>query len=70
MFCIIGFWLFENLEIIAFLIPNVESNEPLDQFVVSIDRIEKMTGLDFFYKLMDSEQMQFEKTPSTAGWKF
>jgi endonuclease G, mitochondrial len=60
----------ENLEVIAFLMPNVESTEPLDQFVISIDKIEKMTGLDFFYKLMDSEQMQFENTPSASGWRF
>ncbi len=57
----------ENLEVIAFLMPNIKSTEPLDQFVISIDKIEKMTGLDFFYKLMDSEQMQLENTPSTAG---
>ena len=32
---------------IAFLIPNDESKRPLYEFVVSVDKIEQLTGIDF-----------------------
>ena len=39
-----------KVRMIGFLIPNQRSNEPLFSFVVSIDEIEKRTGIDFFSK--------------------
>jgi endonuclease G len=33
---------------IAFLVPNEPSQKPLYNFVVSVDSIEKITGIDFF----------------------
>jgi endonuclease G len=36
---------------IAFLVPNEDSDKPLYDFVVSIETLEKMTGIDFFPNL-------------------
>ena len=35
-------------KMIGFLVPAVDSNKPLYEFVVPIDEIEKMSGIDFF----------------------
>ncbi|MCJ7466332.1 MAG: DNA/RNA non-specific endonuclease [Maribacter sp.] len=60
----------ERLEGIAFLIPSIESQKNLEQFTVPIDSIEKLTGIDFFQKLPDSEEAELEGSVITQGWKF
>ncbi|WP_300566202.1 DNA/RNA non-specific endonuclease [Flavobacterium sp.] len=55
---------------IAFLVPHEDSERPLNQFVVSIDAIEKMTGIDFFSKLPDAIENKLEKTSDYKGWSF
>lgn len=60
----------KNLKVIAFLIPNEESTEPLRHFVVSVDQIEKVTSLDFFEGLPDLEEAKIERVSTLAGWKF
>ena len=60
----------KNLKVIAFLMPNRESSEPLHHFVVPVDRIEKLTGLDFFEELPDMEEAKLESRSTLAGWKF
>lgn len=45
---------------IAFLMPNQKITKPLMEYVVSIDYLESITGLDFFYKLSDDIEMLFE----------
>ena len=60
----------ENLKMIAFLIPNYESTEPLHHFVVPVDKVEKVTGLDFFRKLPNSTESKLESQSTLAGWKF
>ncbi|MBE0392592.1 DNA/RNA non-specific endonuclease [Flavobacterium sp. PL002] len=57
-------------KMIAFLIPNVKSNKPLYDFVVSVDSIEKMTGIDFFPKLEDAVENNLEKNSSIKSWVF
>ncbi|TRX02445.1 DNA/RNA non-specific endonuclease [Flavobacterium gawalongense] len=59
-----------NFKMIAFLVPNSESNRPLYSFVVSVDRIEKMTGIDFFPKLNDKTENQLEKSSDYKNWSF
>jgi endonuclease G len=49
-----------GVEAIAFMLPNVGSSMSLSQFVVSIDYIESLTGIDFFVNLPDSEEEKFE----------
>lgn len=55
---------------IAFLVPHQDSEKPLYQFVVSIDEIEKMTGIDFFPKLPDATENKLEKSKDYKGWSF
>ncbi len=59
-----------NLKVIAFLMPNHESSEPLHHFVVPVDKIEKVTGLDFFQKLPNVAETKLESQSTLAGWKF
>ncbi|MCK0191011.1 DNA/RNA non-specific endonuclease [Arenibacter sp. F20364] len=60
----------ENLKIIGFLFPNQEDEERLDHFVVPVDRIEKLTGIDFFSGLPDEQEAILEASLSTSGWRF
>lgn len=55
---------------IAFLMPNDPSNRPLYEFVVSVDKIEQLTGIDFFYQLPDVLENQLEKSSNYKDWSF
>jgi endonuclease G, mitochondrial len=55
---------------IAFLVPHEDSEKPLNSFVVSIDQLEKMTGIDFFPKLRDDAESRLEKSKDYKGWSF
>ena len=59
-----------NCKMIGFLIPNEESNAPLYQFVVSVDAIEKATGLNFFPSLNDAIENALEKSSDYKNWSF
>lgn len=56
--------------VIGFLIPNQESNRPIEDFVVSIKKIEGLTGLNFFKQKSASWQNAFEATPQPEKWRF
>ncbi|WP_136249244.1 DNA/RNA non-specific endonuclease [Halomonas borealis] len=59
----------ERPRALAFVMPQeVHGDEPLDRFVVSIDRIEALTGLDFFPNLADASERTLEGRVATAGW--
>lgn len=60
----------EKMELIAFLIPSVESTEPLQTFTVPIDEIERISGIDFFEKLEDAQERALEGSVFLDGWKF
>jgi endonuclease G, mitochondrial len=53
---------------IGFLLENEGSELPLKQFVVPIDSIEKVTGLDFFPLLPDEIEEKLESRVSLRGW--
>jgi len=57
-------------KMIAFLVPNAKSNKPLYEFVVSVDSLEKMTGIDFFPKLDDKTENSLEKNSDYKAWSF
>ena len=59
-----------NLKAIAFLLPNEGSEASLSQFVISIDSLESMTGIDFFPALPDDLEENLESSVSLTGWKF
>ena len=58
-----------ELKGIAWVIPNSTQAKPLDHFAVSINAVEKLTGLDFFPQLMeDSLEERLESTYDPALW--
>ncbi|PKV49345.1 endonuclease G [Aquimarina sp. MAR_2010_214] len=57
-------------KIIAFLIPHKDVKTPLKEFVVSVDKIEKLTGIDFFETLDDKIENQLESSSTVEEWKF
>ena len=59
-----------GVEAIAFLLPNAGSAGSLKQFVVSIDYLETLTGIDFFATLSDNQEAKFESVVLTNNWQF
>ena len=57
-------------KMIAFLMPNKMSDRPLYDYVVSVDEIEKMTGIDFFPILPDAIENELEKSSDYKSWSF
>ena len=55
---------------IAFLVPSKKSDKPLYEFVVPVDSIEKITGIDFFPKLNDKIENRLEKNSDYKSWSF
>ena len=55
--------------LLAFLMPQtVKGNEPLADYVVTVDKVEELTGLDFFHELDDKEETALESTLDTQPW--
>ena len=59
-----------ELKVIAFLIPHRASEKGLYQFVTSVDKIESLTGIDFFPSLPDELETELEKSDSYINWSF
>ena len=55
---------------IGFILANESSNQPLQSFVVSIDSVERFSGLDFFPTLADNIETTIEKMNTTKGWSW
>jgi endonuclease G len=60
----------DRSNMIGFLIPHKESNKPLYNFVVPVDDIEKLTGIDFFKDLPDDVENRLEANNGYENWKF
>lgn len=59
----------ENPRALAFIMPQkVRGNEPLDDYLVSIDEVEAKTGLNFFPDLTPAVEQALEGQISTNGW--
>jgi endonuclease G len=60
-----------ELKAIAFIVPNEVSYDPLFKYAVSIDEVEKQTGIDFFPNLLSrSEQKDLEGQLNIDLWPF
>jgi len=57
-------------KMVAFLMPSVKSKDPLYKFVVSVDSVEKMTGIDFFPQLNDAIEKELESKSDYKAWAF
>ena len=53
---------------IAFIYPNGHSGGRLRQYAVSVDKVERKTGLDFFPTLPLNEQERLESTINLDAW--
>jgi endonuclease G len=59
----------ENPRGMAFLMPNKKCEQRLSAYVVSIDSVERLTGLDFFSALDDVLENKIEQSADFAAWK-
>jgi endonuclease G, mitochondrial len=57
-------------KMIAFLIPNEKSTKLLQTYVVSVDSVESLTGIDFFPELPDTLENLLEINKDLSGWHF
>ncbi|MCE7991034.1 MAG: DNA/RNA non-specific endonuclease [Roseivirga sp.] len=57
-----------DIKAIAFLMKNEKSGASLQSFVVTIDRIESLTGLDFFPSMPDDLENSLEGSKVTNSW--
>lgn len=54
---------------LGFLVPQtVCGDEPLGEFLVSVDAIEQQTGLDFFRDYDDADENRFESAVEGSAW--
>ena len=53
---------------IGLILPNKSGATPLSQYVVTVDEIEKETGIDFFPGLEDQLENRLEGVISNSGW--
>lgn len=57
-----------DLKGIGFVLPNSGSSQSLQNFAVSIDSVEKVTGTDFFPALPDAQEKNLEKSRCIPCW--
>ena len=57
-------------KMIGFILPNEGSDRPLEDFAVTVDVVEKATGLDFFSTLPQAVQKRLESTITVSAWDF
>lgn len=58
----------ESGRAIAFILPNAPSQSPLRDFATTIDSVEQLTEIDFFYQLPDSVQQMMEARLLPDKW--
>lgn len=59
---------YPSIKGIGFILPNNSSSSSLQSFAVSIDIVEKYTGIDFFPMLPDDQEEVIEKTLCVSCW--
>lgn len=58
----------ETPKAIAFLLPHRTSNDDLQTFILTVDALEELTGLDFFPDLPDGLEAEVESMSVYAAW--
>jgi len=59
-----------EIKAIGFILPNEGSSKDLTDFATSVDAVEKETGIDFFYKLPDTQESTIEASFDVNDWNF
>ena len=57
-------------KMIGFVLPNKGSSEPLQSYAVTVDKVEELTGLNFFSELPKEQQEALESTITINAWKW
>lgn len=57
-----------DIKAIGFVLPNSDKTEKIENYVMSVDDVEKITGLDFFYQLDDDEEELIESNVDITKW--
>ncbi len=55
-------------EMIGFILPNAKSKKSIVDYVVSVDSVEMVTGLDFFSQLPDALEDRLEASADMKKW--
>jgi len=55
-------------EMIGLVLPNKASSEAVSRFVVPVDSVESLTGIDFFSELADASEDKLESAVDISGW--
>ncbi len=58
------------VKMLGFLFKNKASNSSIKSHLVTIDELERKTGIDFFKNLPNELQKELESKINTDGWKF
>ncbi len=58
----------EANKMIAFIMPNTKITSELKSYAVSVDYLEKITGIDFFYSLPDDIENELEANYNVSSW--
>lgn len=56
------------MKMIAFIVPNAPSRRRINYFVTSVDKVEALTGYDFFSPLEDALENELEKECNIGKW--
>lgn len=59
-----------ELKAIGFIIPNLPSKAPLQNYAVTIDSVEKFTGINFFWQLPNEQENEIEKKICLECWSW
>ncbi|MCB0525156.1 MAG: DNA/RNA non-specific endonuclease [Lewinellaceae bacterium] len=58
----------EQMKAIAFILPNMVSDSPIMDYACSIDKVEKLTGLDFFPEILNGLNEELEGSLDKYAW--
>ncbi len=59
-----------GISVLAFLMENRPSNAALETFLVPLDQVEALSGIEFFPGLPEAQQHELEATVQAEGWGF
>ena len=58
-----------GIKAIGFVFPNKGSSKPISSFVLPVDNVERITGIDFFPNLPDNIEEQIESRVDYSSWE-
>jgi len=60
----------EDIRAIGFLIPNTDTDLQPEAFLIALDDIEALTGLNFFPQWSEQAQQSVENSVNSSPWNF